>query len=261
VVGLETVVQVATADTSCAVKQDGTLWCWGGNALGQVGDGTTVDRSSPVQVVALGTSVVSTAISGYRTCAVKRDGTLWCWGLNLLPVFPPDSKPSYSATPVQVAGFADVASVALGAWHYCVIKQDGTVWCWGANGNGALGVGPILPGQTEPFQVTGVGSCVAALAALDHTCAIEKNATLGCWGNNSYGELGMGAADAYSDVPVQATVLGGALVSSVGVGGGFTCVTTTGGALRCWGNNEDGQLGDGTKTNSLTAVNPAIGCP
>jgi alpha-tubulin suppressor-like RCC1 family protein len=155
----------------------------------------------------------------------------------------------------------DVVEATLGDSHYCARKREGSVWCWGSNNYGSLGADPIDNGWT-PGRVTALGTGVSAISAGDgHTCAIVMDATLCCWGSNFLGALGNGTTVA-SSVPVRATVLGNAQVARVSAGGyGYTCAATTDGALWCWGHNEDGQLGDGTTMDSVTAVRPSIPCP
>jgi alpha-tubulin suppressor-like RCC1 family protein len=125
---------------TCAIKEDGSLWCWGDNEEGQIGDGTWEDKKSPVKIIESG--VVSVAAGGFHTCAIKEDGSLWCWGKNDSGQLGYDSDEANEAknTPVQIME-SGVVAVAAGLYHTCAIKQDGSLWCWGSNEDGQLGDG------------------------------------------------------------------------------------------------------------------------
>ena len=128
---------------ACARKLDGTLWCWGYNTDGELGDGTT-DSPKPwaVRVSALGTTVAEVAAGDGHTCARKQDVTLWCWGDNAHGELGDGTTASPKPSPVQVSALdTSVAQVAAGSYHTCAIKQDGTLWCWGDNQYGQLGIG------------------------------------------------------------------------------------------------------------------------
>jgi hypothetical protein len=138
---------------TCARKQDGTLWCWGCNSGGKLGDGTTTGTPSPVQVTALGTSAVEVAASFSHTCARKQDGTLWCWGDNYYGQLGDGTTVWPKTSPVQVAALgASAVEVAAGEAHTCARKGDGTLWCWGNNYYGQLGDGTTTD-KLSPVQV------------------------------------------------------------------------------------------------------------
>jgi alpha-tubulin suppressor-like RCC1 family protein len=131
---------------TCALRQDGTLWCWGFNNLGQLGDGSTTDRSTPVRVGSL-TDVVDIALNGFdaygplaHTCARQSDGALSCWGANQFGELG-DGATAPKATPTRVPEFADAVALGVGAKHSCTVRLGGTVWCWGADDKGQLGDG------------------------------------------------------------------------------------------------------------------------
>ena len=119
---------------TCAIKQDGSLWCWGDNDSGQLGDGTYSDKATPVQIMSSGVS--SVALGDLHTCAIKTDGSLWCWGYNWYGQLGDGTNTSRN-TPVQIT--SGVSSVALGGYHTCAVKTDGSLWCWGNNSSGQLG--------------------------------------------------------------------------------------------------------------------------
>ena len=227
---------------TCAVKTDGSLWCWGGNDYGQLGDGTYTDRTTPVQITS---GVSSVALGLWHTCAVKTDGSLWCWGDNDYGQLGDGTNTSRN-TPVQIA--SGVSSVSLGGSHTCAVKTDGSLWCWGRNNYGQLGDGNNTSRNT-PVQIMSSGVSSVALGGA-HTCAVKTDGSLWCWGDNDYGQLGDGTNTSRT-TPVQIMSSG---VSSVALGLHHTCAVKTDGSLWCWGDNDYGQLGDGTNTSRNTPV-------
>jgi alpha-tubulin suppressor-like RCC1 family protein len=147
-----TVAEVAAGgDHACAVELDGSLWCWGGNGDGQLGDGTTVKKSSPVQVTALGNSVAHVSAGAAHTCAVTTDGAVWCWGFNITGALGTGTHED-EHTPAEVTALeVPATTMSLGGTHSCALAADDSLWCWGANSNGQLGDGTseerVLPVQ------------------------------------------------------------------------------------------------------------------
>jgi alpha-tubulin suppressor-like RCC1 family protein len=221
---------------TCAIKQDGSLWCWGYNWNGQLGDGTYGSKKTPIQIMSSGVSSIALGVS--HTCAIKTDGSLWCWGYNLFGRLG-DGTDQSKSSPVQIIS-SGVVSVALGGAHTCAIKQDGSLWCWGANVNGQLGDGTYSNNST-PVQIMSSGVVAVALGG-DHTCAIKQDGSLWCWGDNYYGQIGDGTRTS-KGTPVQIMSSG---VVAVALGGAHTCAIKQDGSLWCWGWNWRGQLGDGS---------------
>ena len=160
--------------------------------MGAIGDGTTTDQSSPVQVTALGADVVEVEAGGAHVCARKGDGTLWCWGMNDVGQLGDGTTMSRSS-PVQVTTLgASVVGVSAGIRHTCARKADGTLLCWGLNGMGQLGDGTSTD-RSSPVQVTALGPAVVDVAAgMYFTCAAKGDSTLWCWGESRNGQLGYG---------------------------------------------------------------------
>jgi alpha-tubulin suppressor-like RCC1 family protein len=236
----------------CARKQDATLWCWGHNFYGQLGDGSTAEKSSPVQVSKLGAPAVEVALGGYHSCAGKQDATLWCWGRNEYGQLG-DGSTVQKPSPVQVSALGTAAvEVALGLYHSCARKQDGTLWCWGRNGSGQLGDGTTVQ-KSSPVQVSALGPVAVEVAlGADHSCARKQDGTLWCWGYNGSGQLGDGTTVNKSS-PVQVSALGTAVVE-VALGVAHSCARKQDGTLWCWGNNGSGELGDGSTVNKPSPV-------
>jgi len=230
---------------SLAVKSDGTVWAWGWNDLGQLGDGTKgVDRSLPVPVSGL-TGVVGVAAGTAHSLAVKSNGTLWAWGGNFYGQLG-DGTTTDRLTPVPVQGLTGVMGVATGNSHVLAVKSDGTLWAWGYNGYGQLGDGTTTDSLT-PKPVSGLTGVVAVAAGEYHSLAVKSDGTLWAWGNNNSGQLGDGTNTARSTpMPVLTDVVG------VAAGSYHSLAVKSDGTLWAWGLNFQGQLGSGTTTGHLT---------
>ena len=238
---------------STTIRLDGTLWTWGENFFGELGDGTTVGKNSPVQVAAGSTFRTVAAGEGY-TEAIRTDGTLWAWGFNTWGELG-DSTHVNRLSPVQIATGSTFSSVATGYFHTVAIKTDGTLWAWGSNAAGQLGDGTTTQ-RSSPGQVAEAGTFIAVAAGEYHSVALKTNGTLWAWGDNSYGQLGdSSSSDKYS--PVQ--IAPGSTFTSVATGYNHTVTIRTDGTLWAWGDNSYGQLGDGTTTQRNSPVQIAPG--
>lgn len=177
--------------TGCAVRTDDTLWCWGANADGQVGDGTTTKRESVVQVAPGAGGVWSSVVVGERhACALRVDASAWCWGYN------GDGRlglgtTTAATTPQQVSPGTSWSRLVAGRQHTCGIVADATLRCWGVNGSGGLGDGTTTTRQS-PVQV-GSSTWTALAAGNDHSCGVRSDASLWCWGLGTSGQLGQNA--------------------------------------------------------------------
>jgi len=225
---------------TCATKTDGSLWCWGSNAYGQLGATTAAKSANPVQVS--GNDWTDVVAGSWHTCATKTDGSLWCWGYNATGQLGIGTNEISKPTPTAVEG-SGWARIGAGLAHTCATKTDGTLWCWGYNQYGQLGDEDesyrLSPGQLAEDDWASVG------AGYGHTCALKSNGTLWCWGLNVSGELGDGTFLNLSS-PTQ---VGAATWTRLSVGLEYTCGVQTDKTLWCWGNNGYGQLGDGSAVN------------
>ncbi len=237
---------------------DDTLWCWGDNALGQLGIGSNTSSSVPVQVTGLPEPVIQLMARGYHTCAVLADESLWCWGYNNNGQLGDGTTVSRNL-PVPVTGMDhDVAYVAAGIYHTCAILKTGALHCWGLNTYGQVGDGTLTQRLT-PVQVTfsGTTSPVAVVdGGVHHSCAVLADGTMWCWGRNHWGQLGNGTTTD-SALPVQVPSLSG-ITTAVSMESYFTCAVQTGGTLWCWGYNADGVLGNGTPDSVPHPVPSAV---
>jgi alpha-tubulin suppressor-like RCC1 family protein len=237
-------------DHAVALKADGTVWAWGANVYGQLGDGTTTDRSSPVQVSSL-SGIVAVDAGAIHSIALKGDGTVWVWGANAHGQLG-NGTTSWAATstPQQVSGLSDVTAIAAGRYHNLAVKSDGTVWAWGYNGTGQVGDGTTTTPRTSAAQVGSLTGVVAVAGGYSHSLALKSDGTVWAWGDNQGGQLGNGSTTA-STTPVPCGALTG--VSRIRAGDGHSLALKTdglsSGTLWAWGSNQFGQLGDGTTTS------------
>ncbi len=244
---LSTIVQVAAGgDHTVALKSDNTVWAWGCNDDGQLGDGTTTSRLTPAQVSGL-TGVTAIAAGKDHTVALKSDGTVWAWGHNNDGELG-DGTTTSRSTPVQVSGVTGVTAISVGYGHTVALKSDGTVWAWGYNYNGQLGDGTTTCKLT-PAQVSGLTEIAAIAAGGDHTVALKSDGTVWAWGYNDYGELGDGATASRS-TPVQVDGLTG--VTAIAAGSYHTVALKSDGTVCSWGANGYGELGDGATASRST---------
>jgi hypothetical protein len=238
-----------------ALKQDGTVWTWGANYHGQLGDGTKTDRSSPVKVLGL-TGVVALAAGDKYSLAVMLDGKVWTWGSNFYGQLG-DGTTTDRSSPVQVPGLTGVVAVAAGGGHSLALKSDGSVWAWGFNVLGQLGDGTRIA-RSSPVQVKGPNGIVAIAAGENHSIAVKSDGSSWAWGWNYAGQLGDGTTtDRLS--PVQGPWLTGVRVVAAGQGNSFALKSE--GSLSGWGNNNSGQLADGTfalRNFPVLVVNPSL---
>ncbi|MFB9313367.1 RCC1 domain-containing protein [Nocardioides plantarum] len=251
VAGLSDVTMVSTGHyQSLALRGDGSIWTWGYNFAGQLGDGTTTTRNRPVRVV--GTRTYRYVAAGRdMSYAVATDGTVWAWGLNDVGQLG-DGTTTNRSTPVRVGTLTDVVQVAGGRDHGLAVRADGSVWAWGWNAYGQVGDG-TLGDRSSPVQVV-AGSpapAVGVAAGAHHSYALLADGRVLSWGRNYRNELGDGTTTQRTR-PVPVLGLSGAV--SIGSGRDHGLAALSDGTVRAWGDNSSGQLGDGTTTSRSSAV-------
>lgn len=251
--GLGEVTMVSTGHYhALALRSDGSVWTWGYNHAGQLGDGTTTTRNRPVRVS--GTRTYRYVAAGRdMSYAVATDGTVWAWGLNSEGQLG-DATTTSRSVPVRVGSLTDVVQVAGGRDHGLAVRTDGSVWGWGWNAYGQVGDGTLVD-RTSPVQVATGASMVAAGA--HHSYALRTGGTVAAWGRNYRNELGDGTTTQRTR-PV--TVLGVSDAISIGSGRDHGLAAIADGSVRAWGHNSSGQLGDGTTTSRSSAITaPGVG--
>jgi alpha-tubulin suppressor-like RCC1 family protein len=242
---------------TAAIKTDGTLWLWGDNGSGRLGDNSITDRSSPVQTISGGTNWKQVSGGGSHTAAIKTDGTLWLWGLNTNGRLGDNTTTSRSSPVQTVAGGTNWKQVSGGGYHSAAIKTDGTLWLWGRNNDGQLGDNSITHRSSPVQTVSGGTNWKQVGAGNSHTAAIKTDGTLWMWGVNTNGRLGDNTTTSRSS-PVQ-TVAGGTNWKQVSGGGYHSAAIKTDGTLWLWGRNNDGQLGDNSITHRSSPVQTVSG--
>jgi alpha-tubulin suppressor-like RCC1 family protein len=235
-------------DHTLVVKDDASLWSWGGNGSGQLGDtddpaGRAAPAASPVM-----TGVVSVAAGDRHSLALKEDGTVWGFGddtygqTGTATGIVPGSAVSL---PRRVAGIQDVAAVTAGGNHSLALTRDGTVWAWGSNESGELG-NTGAPLQAHPSPVAGLSAAISVASGDQHSLALLADGTVRAWGDNSHGQLGNGTIEPgiHRTAPVVVAGLEG--IVAISAAGDHSLALKGDGTLWSWGGNSSGEVGDGT---------------
>jgi len=265
----------------CALLEAGTIQCWGANDYAQLGVGTTAGSDVPPSTV-LGITDAAGVSAGYNeTCAVLADGTVRCWGVNSYGQLG-DGTTTDSSVPVTVLGLTDAVAACTGDGHSCARLRDGSVQCWGANSFGQLGNGTTTD-STVPVVVADITNATTITCGDSHACVLLNDGSIQCWGadggggggNGVIGALGnptvtgdckwdliphipnspdqsMTAETTCTPTPVQVS----GITNAVTVAAGYytTCAVLTDGSVQCWGYNLEGQLGNGSTSDSILPV-------
>lgn len=256
----QAVMLVGGGDFTCALRGNGTIWCWGGNSVGQLGDGTTTDRYSPVQEANGFTDWIDISVLAGHACARRTGGTLYCWGNNWRNAAADSGDPTkvdpatismanpqgYVVTPTQIDAAADWIDVSAGVNRSCGIKSSGFIFCWGGN----EGATPVVQGALSNWAEVAAGG--------DSFCALNDLSQIFCWGGNGKGQLGDSTIGGYTALPVQ-EITGASDWTRVTMGYSHVCGlrgTGTVSSLSCWGWNEHGQVGNAMITTGEGTPTP-----
>lgn len=241
---------------SCGLRVDGSVWCWGDNTNGELGNGTIGgNRAEPAPVMGLPADIVEIDLGAFHACARTGAGALWCWGR-----FDAES-PAPLPYLVQAPPVVEIAS---GGFHTCVRTETDQVYCMGRNSDGQLGQGSTGDPVPTPVPVPGLEGVKTLAAGGFHTCAVRGDGTVACWGLDDYGQIGDGQAgdgSGRSAEPVPVPVLGLDAAVQVSAGDWYSCARRAGGDVQCWGQNDQGQLGRGGVTQAEPMADLVVDLP
>jgi alpha-tubulin suppressor-like RCC1 family protein len=235
-----------------AIKTDGTLWTWGRDSYGQLGDNGNLSVSTPSQTAASGTDWEQVSSGQNFVAAVKIDGTLWMWGQDTYGQLGDGNIISQSSPIQTMAGGNNWKQVACGYNHTAAVKTDGTLWTWGYDMYGQLGTGSNISLSSPIQTIAGGTNWNQVSCGGNFTAAIKTDGTMWLWGNNSYGQIG----DVSSPTQI---IAGGNDWKKVSCGYGHAIATKTDGTLWTWGQNNRGQLGNGIVTPASSPIQTIAG--
>jgi alpha-tubulin suppressor-like RCC1 family protein len=252
--GLGTVKAVSGGGVyALALLTDGTVRAWGDNEFGQLGDGTTTRRTAPVKVQGL-TGVVAISAGTQTSLALLSNGTAVAWGDGQSGELGNGFAPAFSTVPVPVVGIDHLIAVNAAENFSFALRNDGTVFAWGDNSAGELGIGSTVAQSDVPVQITRLKNVKSVVGGTLHALAVLANGTVMSWGSNGDGELGTGIRNPNgSNVPVKVDIVH----TAVGVSAGYahSAAVLADGTVMSWGSNQFGQLGIGTR-NFLLSDDP-----
>ena len=239
-------------DHTVAIRANGTAWAWGSSFNGQIGDNSTVDKSSPVSVVGGFTDWVQISAGGGHTAAIRANGTAWAWGFNGNGRLGDNSTVSKSSPVSVVGGFTDWVQISGGSEHTAAIRANGTAWAWGRNTYGRLGDNTTAARSSPVSVVGGFTDWVQISGGGDHTVAIRANGTAWAWGSSFNGQIGDNST---VDKSSPVSVVGGFTDwVQISAGGGHTAAIRANGTAWAWGFNGNGRLGDNSTVSKSSPV-------
>jgi alpha-tubulin suppressor-like RCC1 family protein len=238
----------AGGDHSLAVRSDGTVWAWGSNDSGRLGDGTTKPRSTAVRARGLA-RIVAVAAGSYHSLALDTSGDVWGWGGNDDGQVGDGSAHNARPTPVRTHSISGVTAISAGGDFSLALRADGTVWSWGGGTQGELGQGDSVVWSRLPRRIHGLSDVVGISAGVSHGLAVRRDGTVWAWGANSQGETGQPSSPG-SSVPLR--VHGVYNIVAVSAGVHHSTALRRDGTVWAWGFNLDGELGDGTTDGRVT---------
>jgi alpha-tubulin suppressor-like RCC1 family protein len=261
----KTLIQISGgSDFTCALDSAGTAYCWGINANGELGNGSTTGSSVPVAVTTTGALsgkiLTQISVGGLHACALDSAGLAYCWGFNsngqLGNNTTTDSDVPVAVTATGVLSGKTLTQITAGGVHTCAVDSSGLAYCWGDNSAGELGNNSTTD-SSVPVAVTASGvlsgkTLTQLSGGSNFTCALGSTGAAYCWGTNANGELGNGSTTA-SSVPVAVTttgVLSGKALTGITRGAAYACALDSAGLAYCWGQNANGQLGNNSTTDS-----------
>lgn len=251
---------------------NGAVRCWGTNTFGEIATTpicSTCASTQPTYPGVTGLSATGASAVGageFFTCALAAptggSGTVWCWGTNVNGAYGDGTTGAGGATP-NASHVTDAVALAVGWYHVCALRADGSVWCWGGNAYGEVGTPDLGSAVTEPFHVPLPDAAIAISSGANHSCALLRSQELRCWGTNASGQLGVSVDTLASSAPVRPgqDTDGGAPLRFVAIacGGYHTCGIAPEGTVRCWGNNNESEIGNGVTLGRVSTPTEVIG--
>jgi alpha-tubulin suppressor-like RCC1 family protein len=253
---------------SCSLREDGRVFCWGVNDIGQLGSsanaGTTDANSAPRSTQGLFGIVSQIALGGRHSCAIFEDKRIFCWGSNNSGQLGTSTNfatenPNTTPTLLDNDVLGTIRQMALGGSHTCALREDGRVLCWGRNYDGQLGIDTTgASNSSNPAEINDVDLRVVRQVATggDHTCALREDGRVLCWGRNTFGQLGVSKVTTPQSTFIPTLVDSSELttVRQLALGAEHTCALREDGRVLCWGRNTSGQLGNGQNTGPSDAT-------
>jgi uncharacterized repeat protein (TIGR02543 family) len=253
----------ASLGHTLAIKNDGTVWAWGSNQYGELGNttnnGSNKANPAPTQVGGL-SSIVAVASGSNHSLALKNDGTVWAWGSNQYGQLGNNSTNSANPTPAPIAGLTGIVAIASSYNHCLALKNDGTVWAWGYNYYGQLGNSTnnlTANPNPNPTQIAGLTGVVAIATGSQHSFAVTSDGYVQAWGNNVDGQLGSPASNTAN--PAPAPINGLSFITAIASGQNHGLAVKSDGTVWAWGYNNDGELGSGSANVYRYTPLPVIG--
>jgi len=234
---------------ACAIAENTTVYCWGYNAYGQLGDGTQINRTNPTLVTGL-SGVAELALGLMHSCARLTGGQVYCWGQG---GYIGDGTPTLRVIPTATTGVTTATQIKSRSRHTCALLANQTVRCWGAGFEGQIGDGGGAFRQS-PALVTGISNASAISVGADFSCAVLSDGAVRCWGRNTFGTIGNGN-NTQQNTPALVSGLSNAV--EVEAGDSHTCARLSNGKINCWGLNTSKQLGNGSMVNTTSPVEVA----
>lgn len=248
-------VQVNSFSSSnVGIRANGTAWAWGANSAGQLGDGTTVSKSSPVAVVGGFADWVSAGSGSLHTVGLRANGTLWAWGINTGAQLGDNTLVSKLSPVAVVGGIIDWIQLSVSSNHNLALRANGTAWAWGTSTTGALGDGTTAPKSSPVAVVGGFVDWIALTSAGNHSLGLRANGTAWSWGSNLNGQLGDGSITTASKSSPVAVVGGFADWTQLSAGLSHSMGIRSNGTAWAWGQGTSGQLGDASAVAKSSPV-------
>ncbi len=251
---------------TCAVSTAGAPYCWGNNTYGQLGIGSQTSTGRPAKVGIEGVTFAAISAGDSHACAVTTAGAAYCWGSNDGGKLGTGRAGGGHTVPVLVAGHLVFRTISAGYFHSCGITRDGRAYCWGRDEQGEVGNAPKAP-SAAPVRVAADTTfrVVEAAGQFDYSCGVDAGGAVRCWGANCFNQLGVDSLTEQCGTPPMpcstkpSIVRAISAVREVGVAFSHTCALGADGIVHCWGDNNNGQLGNGNTGDLSGTPVPVVG--